>query len=415
MKIIDTIRLTTRIFRRRRLRTGLTILGVGVGMGAIVFLVSLGYGLQRIIIDQIAGSDAVYSLDVKSPDSDAKPLNKAALEEIQTVENVEKTEPVVTAASLQIGVKPVGVSEPLLLTVGAYGVNPEFFALEGISLAQGKPYEAASGNEVIITQGLTENFKIPTNQVIGQEVEVYLSSLKAEVTQDESPNIMKVAGVIANDTSDNIYLPFGQLEPYSDGQYQLIKVKVAPFNQSAKKSQKSAQSDAARIAKVKDAITAMGFGVETTLDEVEQVKKGFNIARIILGIFGLIALIVAAIGMFNTMTISMLERTREIGIMKAIGASDLDIWLLFAAESSLIGVLGGVVGVVLGVSTGALANIVFNRMAASFNAQSLDMFSTPFWFAAFIVIFALLVGFLTGVYPARRAGRLNPLDALRYE
>ena len=85
MKIIDTVRLTTRIFRRRRLRTSLTILGVGVGMGAIVFLVSLGFGLQRIIIDQIAGSDAVYSLDIKSPDTESKPLDKASLEEIQAV------------------------------------------------------------------------------------------------------------------------------------------------------------------------------------------------------------------------------------------------------------------------------------------------------------------------------------------
>ena len=190
MKIIDTVRLTARIFRRRRLRTGLTILGVGVGMGAIVFLVSLGYGLQRIIIDQIAGSDAVYSLDVKSPDSESKPLNKAALEEIQAVENVEKVEPVVTAASVQIGVKLTGVTEPLLLTVGAYGVNPEFFALEGISLSQGDLYLKNSTNDVILTQGLIENFKIPTDKVIGQEIEVYLSSLKVSVSANEVPTKM---------------------------------------------------------------------------------------------------------------------------------------------------------------------------------------------------------------------------------
>ena len=414
MKIIDTVRLTARIFRRRRLRTGLTILGVGVGMGAIVFLVSLGYGLQRIIIDQIAGSDAVYSLDVKSPDSESKPLNKAALEEIQAVENVEKVEPVVTAASVQIGVTPTGVTEPLLLTVGAYGVNPEFFALEGISLSQGDLYLKNSTNDVILTQGLIENFKIPTDKVIGQEIEVYLSSLKESVSANEVPTKMKVTGVITNDTSDNIYLPFAQLEPYSDNQYQMIKVKVSPIL-GANESTKSTVTDAVRIGEVKDKITAMGFGVETTLDEVEQVKRGFNIARIILGIFGLIALIVAAIGMFNTMTISMLERTREIGIMKAIGASDADIWLLFAAESSLIGVLGGVVGVIIGMAGGILSNAVFNRLAANYNAQSLDMFSTPIRFAFFILVFALIVGFLTGVYPARRAGRLNPLDALRYE
>lgn len=414
MKIIDTVRLTTRIFRRRRLRTSLTILGVGVGMGAIVFLVSLGYGLQRIIIDQIAGSDAVYSLDVKSPDTDSKPLNKAALEEIQAVENIETIEPVISSPSVQIGVTPVGEKDLLLLTVGAYGVNPDFFALEGITFSQGKSYLKNSTNDVILTQGLSENFKIPVDKVIGQEIEIYLSSLKENITGEEIPVKMKVAGVIANDTSDNIYLPFALLEPYSDKQYQMLKVKVSPVI-GASKSKKSASSDAVRISRVKDTITAMGFGVETTLDEVDQVKRGFNVVRIILGIFGLIALIVAAIGMFNTMTISMLERTREIGIMKAIGASDADIWLLFAAESSLIGFLGGMVGVVIGMIGGVISNVIFNRLATNYNAQSLDMFSTPFRFAIFVLVFALVVGFLTGVYPARRAGRLNPLDALRYE
>jgi putative ABC transport system permease protein len=128
-----------------------------------------------------------------------------------------------------------------------------------------------------------------------------------------------------------------------------------------------------------------------------------------------VALAVSAIGMFNTMTIALLERTNEIGIMKAIGASNSDIRLLFLVESILIGFFGGLGGLIIGIGGTKVINLFFNVFASRMGGQSMEIFYTPMWFVAFIMIFSTLIGFFTGVYPARRAEKLNPLMALRYK
>ena len=132
-----------------------------------------------------------------------------------------------------------------------------------------------------------------------------------------------------------------------------------------------------------------------------------------LGCFGVIALIVSAIGMFNTMTIALLERTVEIGIMKSIGASDLSISGMFVTEATIMGFLGGIGGVILGLLTGEIFNALINFVATKFGGTSLDLFFSPPWFIFMIVVFGTVVGCATGVIPARRASNIDPLDALR--
>jgi putative ABC transport system permease protein len=119
--------------------------------------------------------------------------------------------------------------------------------------------------------------------------------------------------------------------------------------------------------------------------------------------------------MFNTMTVTLLERTKEIGIMRMIGASPTDIKLLFVSESVLVGFLGGVSGIVIGVGIGVIINFVLNALATQFGGQAVSLFAFPLWFLLFIATFSAAVGYLTGIFPARRAALLNPLDAIRYE
>jgi putative ABC transport system permease protein len=132
-----------------------------------------------------------------------------------------------------------------------------------------------------------------------------------------------------------------------------------------------------------------------------------------LGGFGVIALIVSAIGMFNTMTIALLERTTEIGVMKSIGASDLNISMIFATEATIMGFLGGLGGVVMGLATGNFFNILINTVAVRFGGEKLDLFYTPLWFIIIIISFGTIVGLMTGIIPARRASKIDPLDALK--
>jgi putative ABC transport system permease protein len=119
--------------------------------------------------------------------------------------------------------------------------------------------------------------------------------------------------------------------------------------------------------------------------------------------------------MFNTMTVTLLERTGEIGVMRTLGASSGDIQTLFIAEAIIVGFLGGVMGIIFGLSIGFTLNGLMNVAASNFGGKSVSLFSFPIPFLLFIAAFSAVVGFLTGVFPARRAAGLNPLDAIRYK
>ncbi len=115
------------------------------------------------------------------------------------------------------------------------------------------------------------------------------------------------------------------------------------------------------------------------------------------------------------MTVTLLERTKEIGIMRTLGASPSDVKLLFISESVIVGFLGGLSGVLMGITLGFLVNFMLNLAASQFGGQAVKLFAFPLWFLTFISLFSACVGYLTGVFPARRAAQLNPLDAIRYE
>jgi putative ABC transport system permease protein len=166
---------------------------------------------------------------------------------------------------------------------------------------------------------------------------------------------------------------------------------------------------------VRTAIMDKGFMVSALSDLIEQANQVFNIMQIVLASFGIVALIVSAIGMFNTMTIALLERTQEIGIMKALGATSLDIWNMFLAESIIIGFFGGLGGIIMGMLGGEAFNYGVNILAGALGGEKIDMFYTPLWFIALIITFSTFVGFATGVYPAKRAAKINALVALRYK
>ena len=169
------------------------------------------------------------------------------------------------------------------------------------------------------------------------------------------------------------------------------------------------------LALAEEELIKEGYRVTALSKTVEQASKIFQGIQVVLATFGGIALLVSAIGMFNTMTVTLLERTKEIGIMRTIGASPSDIKSLFVSESIVVGFLGGVSGIVMGVTLGFAVNIMLNIAASQFGGTSVNLFSFPVWFLFFIAIFSAIVGYLTGIFPARRASLLNPLDAIRYE
>jgi putative ABC transport system permease protein len=174
-------------------------------------------------------------------------------------------------------------------------------------------------------------------------------------------------------------------------------------------------NDPNQVRKVEDTIKKMGFNTFSILDASRSIQQFFKVLYAFLGIFGSLALVVASIGIVNTLVMAILERRREIGIMKAIGASDGDVKRLFFAEAGAMGLLGGVVGVALGWTIGQAINLGTNVYLKSQSFPPEHFWAVPWWLVAFAILFSFGVSLVSGLYPAGRAARLDPVQALRYE
>jgi len=171
----------------------------------------------------------------------------------------------------------------------------------------------------------------------------------------------------------------------------------------------------AQVQTVEDAIKKMGFTTFSILDATRSLRQFFAVLDLFLGIFGSLALAVASIGIVNTLVMAILERRREIGIMKAIGASDGDVKKLFFAEAGAMGILGGIVGVALGWTIGQVINLGTNVYLKRQSLPPEHFWAVPWWLVASAILFAFVVSLVSGLYPAGRAARLDPVQALRYE
>jgi len=170
-----------------------------------------------------------------------------------------------------------------------------------------------------------------------------------------------------------------------------------------------------QVLSVEDAVKKMGFNTFSILDATRSLQQFFAVLDLFLGIFGSLALAVASIGIVNTLVMAILERRREIGIMKAIGASDGDVKKLFFAEAGAMGVLGGLVGVALGWAIGHVINVGTDIYLKRQSLPPENFWSVPWWLVVGAIVFAFVVSLLSGLYPAARAAHLDPVQALRYE
>lgn len=405
MRFTDLLILSTRMFKARTSRTILTILGMSIGIGAILFLVSMGYGLQKTILERITTSDSLLTLDVTEDKSSGAVLNKESLEALRNISGVGEMSP-----SFQLSAKGKidGLTADLSLTV----TDPTFMRLSGMKMNQGVAINDNNLQGVVISSMVARIFGKNEDELIGKELVMNISKPSAETGGTgnepgsgsvESAEYGSRSFVIIGTTEgedNSVYVNSGALGDLDVNHFDQVKMKC---------------NNSKDMAFVREQIIGKGFLVSSISETVDQANKIFGIVKFVLMLFGIIALIVSAIGMFNTMTIALLERTEEIGIMKSIGASDSMVSMIFIMESTMMGFLGGIVGVAIGWIEGQIFNGAVNVLAHYFGGEKVNLFYSPLWFVVSILVFSAFVGFVTGVIPARRASRIDPLDALRYK
>jgi ABC-type lipoprotein release transport system permease subunit len=372
----------------------LTVLGISVGIATIVFLISLGFGLQELSVKKISSISSLTALDV-TPAQGSVVLNDASLKDFEKIPNVEKVSPLYSFAG-QAAIQSKQAD------IVAYGVNADYFSLQGLKTKTGGIFND-SDTPIVVSTALAKALDVGEDALMSKDLDIkgyFPTENSSEVTSKESK--YQVVGIIDDGSSSFVYLP-------------LKTIKNLLNNDSVYNSAKVKANSTDNLPGVRTVIESKGYKAVSIADTIGQIYQFFKIIQIVLASFGAIALIVASIGMFNTMTIALLERTRDIGIMKALGVQNGSVRKMFLAESFLISFIGGIVGILMGLFTAKLVNFIINVLAKSVGGEPEKLFSTPILAVLIIIGFSILVGVTTGFYPSKRAGKLNPLDALRYE
>ncbi|HXJ85830.1 MAG TPA: FtsX-like permease family protein [Candidatus Binatia bacterium] len=462
MKIPDLTELALRNLRESLLRNSLTTVGISVGVASLVAMLSLGIGLQQMASRRLVKSGLFDTIIVSSRREmrgmdrqeersgpifgESRILDEAARQEIERLANVTEAYPDIRfATELRFEDKP-HLTMVSALPSSARGND----AFEGM---QGSFFSSDSAPEVLLQKSFAEELlgKTPplgapepdvaelAKPLLGKELVMrFAQRAPAASTAGEGPDNADVAGasysVVSREqklkivgvsdldpesmrgpTRAKVFLPLGLAEKLHVMLPTDLREISHPADQPVYSSISVRVKNPAKIQAAEDAIKKMGFTTFSIADASRGLRQFFGVLYAFLGIFGSLALIVASIGIVNTLVMAILERRREIGIMKAIGASDGDVRSLFFAEAGAMGVLGGILGVVLGWAIGQAINFGTNVYLRRQSLPPENFWAVPWWLVAFAIGFALAVSLVSGLYPAGRAAKLDPVQALRYE
>ncbi len=392
LSLADLFRLSTRIFTVKPTRTLLTILGTSIGIGTVVFFISLGYGLQYILLGKlITTEDSLISMEATYPQEKNLLITESEIIDFAKIPNIVELSPIAEfPAEIKITDSPGLIQSRM--------VSPNYFRLSGESPDLGKAFSDIEPGVVLSAQG-AKLIDIPaTLESLGKKVSIKVYYQNPDGTAQEVglQKDLPILGFISNVNEPPLVL---------------VPISTLTVPPPTYKSFLAKAKDVNSVATVKDSLTEKGFLISVKLDLVNQSQKILRIFTIVLGVFGVTALAVSAVGMFNTMIVSFMERTYEVGVMKSIGATDGDIRNLFLMESLIMGTAGGLVGIGMGMGAGVAVNFVLNIMAKRFGSEPFDLFITPYWFLLLIILTSALIGVISGFLPSRRASGLSPKEA----
>lgn len=445
MHFWDLLSLIANNLGRRKGRVVLTAIGVIIGTAAVVVLVSLGIGLQQSATSTLMDINELTQIQV-SPGSGETSGSSGGVMVMSVGGGGGSTSGQVLLTKEKI--EQMSALEHVLQVVPREyfqgGITMKYKKMEGYGNLMGIEltnladlgYDVKTGTtelskaSVVIGSQVAQNFYDPSwrpgqeqpepPDLMGQTLRITFMKWDNEGTTIQKTIQVTVAGVLKETRGEadwSIFMPLSEVQRWNEWNtgkrtnrnkngYQMVIVKV---------------DDPENAIAVTDKITALGLQAFTYQSFLQGTTSFYKILEVVLGGVGSIALLVAAIGIANTMTMAILERTREIGLMKAVGATNRDVLGIFLGEAAGIGFIGGVGGIILGWGLGQAVNIFGMSYLASqasssqYSTPQTISANTPPWLMVFTLIFSTIIGLLSGLYPALRAATLVPVIALKYE
>ena len=452
MKVRDLTELAARNLREAVLRNTLTTLGIGVGIASLVAMLSLGVGLQRLAAQRLERSGLFNAIFVRpnsnfrrfggppnpAPPEKSPPLDLKARQTMARLANVLQVYPQIRFLT---EIRYAGNSYPTAVA----GIPESDRASGAFDGMEGRFFSSPTADEAILQIGFAQRLARQPATLIGKQMTVRYAkrepltaaeSKKGSVNEGSSPSgaaagfsivlqetHLQIVGIVKTDPEGFGGFGEGQLLVPLDVAEALHATQVTDLRQvlQAASPQPTYAALTVRVTSptqvpdVEATIKKMGFSTFSLLDTTRNLRLFFTVFDLLLGIFGGLALVVATLGIVNTLVMAILERRREIGVLKALGAADRDIRQLFFWEAGVMGLLGGVFGTGLGWAIGRALTFGTDIYLRRRDLPAVSVSFVPWWLALGAVVFAVGVSLLAGIYPATRAARLDPVEALRYE
>jgi putative ABC transport system permease protein len=457
MKARDLAELATRNLRESMLRNSLTTLGIGVGIASLVAMLSLGIGLQELAGRRLSRSGLFDTVVVYSrrdipgfsraerranpATSENRPLDGSAREDLARLPHVVEVYPEIRFTT------EVRFAERGHFTVVA-GLPMSSRENDAFDTLKGRYFSGDEADEVILQTEFARTLDPAPEKLLGQDLVLRYAERRPLDADDNGSaqsrgdaadhgdaggwgfsvvrreKNLRIIGIVEDE-------PYGGMRSFARGRMfvpnglaeKLNAIQASGLRDAIRGSERGPTytsllvrvSSPGSVQGVQDAIKKMGFTTWSVLDATRNLRRFFAIVDIFLGIFGSLAVAVASLGIVNTLVMAILERRREIGIMKALGASDADVKRLFFAEAGVMGLVGGALGVALGWAMGRVINFGTNIYLQRQELPPEQIWSVPWWLVGGAIGFAIFVSLVSGLYPAARAARLDPVQALRYE